>query len=76
MATTTVADSRSLLNVSEPEVPYGGDLRGEELLKVLRSEMEEAAEMMEFERAAVLRDQYFQVLSELDETSPGKGGKN
>ena len=66
MATTAMADSRSTIGVRESKVPYRGDLRGEELLKSLRAEMEEAARRLDFERAAVLRDQYFDVLSAME----------
>ncbi len=67
MAATAVADSRTVAVVRKPETRYGEDLRGKDLLEALRADMEEAAARMEFEKAAVLRDQYFEVLSELDD---------
>ncbi len=69
MAATAVADSRSVASVREPGTLYDGDLRGKELLNTLKLEMEEAAERMEFERAALLRDQYFEVLSDIESTT-------
>jgi excinuclease ABC subunit B len=69
MAATAVADSRSVASVREPGTLYDGDLRGKELLDTLKLEMEEAAERMEFERAALLRDQYFEVLSDIESTT-------
>ena len=70
MAATAVADSRVAASIAEPGISYGGNTGGKELLETLKAEMEEAAERMEFERAAVLRDQYFEVMSELE----GGGG--
>jgi excinuclease ABC subunit B len=69
MAATAVADSRSMAVVSEQKIQYGSDLRGKELLEAIKLDMENAAARMEFEKAAVLRDQYFEILSEL-----GDGG--
>jgi excinuclease ABC subunit B len=65
MATTAVADSRTIAEVKEPSWTYGEGLRGHELLRALKEEMESAAERMEYERAALLRDQYFEVLTEV-----------
>jgi len=66
MATTAVADSRASAGICERGAIYGEGLDGADLLKVLKAEMEEAAGRMEFERAALLRDQYFEVLTKLE----------
>jgi excinuclease ABC subunit B len=75
MAATAVADSRSMAVVREPEIQYGSDLRGKELLEALKLDMENAAARMEFEKAAVFRDQYFEVLSELGDSGGSRQGK-
>jgi len=61
--TTQVADARRkpLARVSEPKVRYTDELNAEEFLKILEQEMAEAAEAMDFERAAILRDQVFEL---------------
>jgi excinuclease ABC subunit B len=66
LLTTSVADSRA----PEEKPDAGIDLRGEmergELLGLLKSEMEKAAKNLEFEKAAILRDQYMEVKTELE----------
>jgi len=66
LMTTSVADSRTPVE----EIGSGLDLAGEmergELLKLLKSEMEEASRNLEYERAALLRDQYLEVRAELE----------
>ncbi len=59
MRTTTVADVRKQLPkaVAEPAVEYGDTLSGEELIERLTKEMQIAAANLEFERAAILRDE-------------------
>ncbi len=58
MRTTSVADVRKALpRVAEPEIEYGDTLSGEELIERFTKEMETAAANLEFERAAVLRDE-------------------
>jgi excinuclease ABC subunit B len=66
--TTSVADAR----VREDEGGYEA-LSGPELVEVLESEMREAAEALDFEKAARLRDELFQVKAELD--TAGDGGR-
>jgi excinuclease ABC subunit B len=57
LAITSVADIRKKLpKVAEPVVDYGA-LNDEELVKKLEKEMHAAAANLEFERAAVLRDE-------------------
>jgi excinuclease ABC subunit B len=67
LMTTSVADSRRSEEKIVDSIP---DLRAEmekgELLKLLRSSMEEAARNLEFEKAALLRDQYLELVAELD----------
>ncbi len=61
--TTRVADARRqpVGRVSEPKARYADEVNTEEFLKVLEQEMAEAAEAMDFERAAILRDQIFEL---------------
>ena len=61
--TTRVADARlkPVARVSEPKARYADEVNAEELLKILEQEMAEAAEAMDFERAAILRDQVFEL---------------
>ena len=60
---TRVADARSkpVARVAEAKVSYADEVNTEEYLKILEQEMTAAAEAMDFERAAVLRDQIFDV---------------
>ncbi len=58
MRTTSVADVRKQLpKVAEPQVEYGDSLSREELIERLNREMQAAAANLEFERAAILRDE-------------------
>ena len=58
---TRIADARQkpALKVSEEKASYANELDREELIKILEQEMAEAARAMDFERAALLRDQLF-----------------
>ncbi len=58
MRTTAVADVRKQLpKVAAPELHYGDNLSREELIERLTGEMNAAAANLEFERAAILRDE-------------------
>jgi len=61
--TTRVADARlkPVARVSEPKARYSDEVNAEEFLKILEQEMADAAEAMDFERAAILRDQVFEL---------------
>ena len=61
--TTRVADARlkPVARVSEPKARYADEVNAEEFLKILEQEMADAAEAMDFERAAILRDQVFEL---------------
>ena len=61
--TTQVADARRkpMGRVSEAKARYADEVNTEEFLKILEQEMAEAAEAMDFERAAILRDQVFEL---------------
>ena len=61
--TTCVADTRRkpIGRVSEPKARYADEVNTEEFLKILEQEMAEAAEAMDFEQAAILRDQVFEL---------------
>ena len=64
--TTRVADARETKqpSVAEALTAYG-DLEPEELIERLEAEMKRAAERLDFERAASIRDELFDVKSEL-----------
>jgi excinuclease UvrABC helicase subunit UvrB len=47
--------------VSEAAADYADEVNREELIKILEQEMTEAASAMDFERAALLRDQLFEL---------------
>jgi len=58
MRTTSVADVRKILpRVAETEITYGDRLSREEIIERLTKEMQAAAANLEFERAAILRDE-------------------
>lgn len=58
MRTTSVADVRKTLpRVAETEISYGDRLSREEIMERLTKEMQTAAANLEFERAAILRDE-------------------
>ena len=60
---TRVADARyrPVAKVSEPSKSYADEVNTEEYIKILEQEMAQAAELMDFERAALLRDQIFEL---------------
>jgi excinuclease ABC subunit B len=59
---TRVADARLVpARVSEPAATYADEVNSEEYIKILEQEMSEAAEALDFERAALLRDQLFEL---------------
>jgi len=59
---TRVADARlRLARVSEAPATYADEVNREEYVKILEQEMAEAAEALDFERAALLRDQLFEL---------------
>jgi len=65
MRTTSVADVRkNLPQVAEPEITYGDTLSREELIERLEKEMRSAAANLEFERAAILRDEIKHIKSQ------------
>ncbi len=59
MRVTSVADVRKSIPkaVAEPEITYGDTLSSDELIERLTKEMQTAAANLEFERAAILRDE-------------------
>ena len=59
---TRVADARiAPSTVAETAESYADEVNREEFVKILEKEMAEAAEALDFERAALLRDQLFEV---------------
>ncbi|MDA0328554.1 MAG: excinuclease ABC subunit UvrB [Gemmatimonadetes bacterium] len=59
---TRLADARlAPTRVAEPKESYADEVNREEYVKILEQEMAEAAEALDFERAALLRDQLFEL---------------
>jgi excinuclease ABC subunit B len=59
---TRVADARGRpVKVAEPTTSYADEVDAETWLRILEQEMAEAAEALDFERAALLRDQVFEL---------------
>ena len=60
---TRVADARvaPAAVVAEPSGSYQDEVNREEYVKILEQEMAEAAEALDFEKAALLRDQLFEL---------------
>ncbi len=62
--TTRVADAREepvAAKVAEPASGYADEVDREQLMRIVREEMEKAAEALDFEKAAVLRDQLLEL---------------
>ena len=60
---TRVADARStsVSAVAEAKASYADEVNREEFVKILEQEMSEASEALDFERAALARDQLFEL---------------
>ena len=60
---TRFADARGApaAKVSEPSRSYADEVNTEEYIKILEQEMAEAAESLDYERAALIRDQIFEL---------------
>ncbi len=60
---TRVADAgtKPVARVAEAKLSYADEVNTEEFLKILEQEMTTAAEAMDFERAAIVRDQIFEL---------------
>ena len=57
-----MADARTApATVAEPAETYADEVNREEFVKILEKEMAEAAEALDFERAALIRDQLFEL---------------
>jgi len=70
---TRVADARDKpVQVSEPKASYADEVNREEYVKILEQEMAEAAESLDFERAALLRDQLFELRASMTDRGAGK----
>ncbi|MFQ6092909.1 MAG: excinuclease ABC subunit UvrB [bacterium] len=57
LKTTAVADSKAISAVGEPRADLLTELEREERIAALEEQMQQAAKQLEFERAAVLRDE-------------------
>ena len=73
---TRVADARvqPTLKVAEATASYADEVNREEYRKILEEEMQQAAEALDFERAALLRDQLFELKAE-ENGAAGRGRK-
>jgi excinuclease ABC subunit B len=73
---TRVADARGQreTKVAESSATYADEVNREEYAKILEEEMQQAAESLDFERAALLRDQLFELKA--DKNGRGAGGKS
>ncbi|HYR09421.1 MAG TPA: excinuclease ABC subunit UvrB, partial [Longimicrobium sp.] len=74
--TTRVADARTKPEpaagaMKAAERPVLGKKTAQELLKEIEQEMRDAAAQLDFERAAILRDQYLELKAEMDGARPG-----
>ncbi len=60
---TRVADARArpAVKVAEPAAGYTDEIDAEQFIKIIEEEMAKAAEALDFERAAALRDQLFEL---------------
>ncbi len=60
---TRVADARDkpAVKVAEPAAGYTDEIDAEQFIKIIEEEMAKAAEALDFERAAALRDQLFEL---------------
>jgi excinuclease ABC subunit B len=65
---TRVADARDrpAARVAEGPATYSDEVDLEEYMKIVEEEMRKAAESLDFERAALLRDQLFELKSEVE----------
>jgi len=74
--TTRVADARlAPAAVKEEDATYIDEVDREAYVKILEEEMRQAAEALDFERAALLRDQLFELKAAGDEAR-GKGRRS
>ena len=64
LLSTSVADSKSRVKEKEETIRISPDMGREEILAYLEKEMLEAAEHLEFEKAASFRDRIFEIRSE------------
>ena len=56
-----IARTKPVARVAEAKLSYADEVNTEEYLKILEQEMTAAAEAMDFERAALVRDQIFEL---------------
>jgi excinuclease ABC subunit B len=77
---TRVADARTperedkTRRVAEPAATYASEMDAEALIEVLEKEMKDAAANLDFEAAARLRDQIFELRAKRDTTDRSRSG--
>ena len=64
-----------MAKVAEAPPSYADEVNREEFIKILEEEMRQAAEALDFERAALLRDQLFELKAAGDEAK-GRAPRN
>jgi len=72
--TTSVADAR-VAEAAPPTAGRYGDVDPAELIRQLEAEMRSAAQDLDFERAARLRDELFEVRAAVETAAPRRGGR-
>jgi len=70
LRTTTVADVKQTVVAEKRERYLAGELDREEMLSLLEKEMKEAAKALDFEKAALLRDELLTLRSQEDKARP------
>jgi excinuclease ABC subunit B len=78
LLSTRVADARlertaGVMRVSEPRPTYAGEVDLEAWARILEAQMQEAAGRLDFERAALLRDELLEVRARLGRTARAGG---
>ena len=73
-----VADVREKqpTKVAEGKATYADEVNLEEYIKIVEQEMAAAAEALDFERAALLRDQVFELRGQVGGKAAGKASGN
>jgi len=72
MLTTRVADAREPKKIAEPKATYAEEVNLEEWAKVLEQQMRDAAARLDFERAALLRDELLEIKNRLGTTTTAR----
>jgi excinuclease ABC subunit B len=79
MLSTRVADARTsvparMAKVAEPKAKYADEVNLEEWAKILEQQMRDAAKNLDFERAALLRDELLEIRVKLGQSAATTSG--